>query len=66
MRNLFEEARQEGREEGRQEGRQEGEKTGIEKSITNIMKSLGLTRDQAEKAVLGQKQDSGVSKMNLA
>lgn len=62
MRNLFEEAR----EEGREQGHEEGEKTGVEKSILALMKNLGWSRDQAEKAVLGQKQDSGVSKMNLA
>lgn len=61
MRNLFEEAR----EEGRQEVREEVRRSTLEEAITNIMKSLGLTREQAEKAVCGESQRSGASKMNL-
>ena len=43
--------RQEGREEGREEGRQEGREEVMLKSISSIMRSLGLGAEQAMDAL---------------
>lgn len=46
-------------------GEQRGIEKGFEKAIQAIMKNLGLTREQAEKAVYGEEGKPGVSRMSL-